>query len=96
MSAAHTGGRWRRRVVVCGRVQNVWFRASTANHAARAGAHGWVRNLPDGRVEAVFEGSREAVEAMLAFCARGPEHARVDGIEVIEEPPENLEGFRIR
>jgi acylphosphatase len=83
-------------VLLTGRVQNVWFRATTAKHAIRAGVDGWVRNLPDGRVEAVLEGTPEAVNEAIDFCSRGPELARVDRIEVIEESPEGLEGFRIR
>ncbi len=96
MSAANTEARCRRRVLVTGQVQNVWFRASTAKQAARAGVDGWVRNLADGRVEAVLEGEANAVREVVDFCARGPELARVDHIEVIEEEPEHLEGFRIR
>ncbi len=96
MSAADSTGRCRRRVLVTGRVQNVWFRASTAKAAARAGVDGWVRNLPDGRVEAVLEGTPEAVDEAIDFCSRGPELARVDHIEVIEESPEGLAGFKIR
>ena len=96
MSASESTGRCRRRVFVTGLVQDVWFRATTAKHAAQAGVDGWVRNLPDGRVEAVFEGTPEAVNQAVDFCSRGPEMARVDRIEVIEESPENLEGFRIR
>jgi len=96
MSAREPVGRCRRRVIVSGRVQNVWFRASTAKQAARVGAHGWVRNLADGRVEAVLEGSEDAVRQMIDFCSRGPELARVDRIDVHEELPENLEGFKIR
>jgi len=96
MSAAESKGRCRRRVLVSGLVQNVWFRATTAKHATRAGVDGWVRNLDDGRVEAVLEGSAEAVNETIDFCSRGPELARVDRIEVIEEEPENLAGFKIR
>ncbi|MBW2542221.1 MAG: acylphosphatase [Deltaproteobacteria bacterium] len=96
MTDAESKGRCRRHVFVTGLVQNVWFRATTAKHAVQAGADGWVRNLPDGRVEAVFEGSSEAVRKAVDFCSRGPELARVDRIEVIEENPENLEGFKIR
>jgi acylphosphatase len=57
---------------------------------------GWVRNLPDGTVEAVFEGEADAVEAMLAFCREGPRGARVDRVEVEEDEPQNLSGFEIR
>jgi acylphosphatase len=84
------------RVVVTGRVQGVYFRQSTAAEAQAAGVAGCVRNLADGRVEAVFEGSRAAVETMLGHIARGPEHARVDSVETVWETPEGAEGFAIR
>ena len=84
------------RCLVAGRVQGVFFRASAREQALRLGLTGYVRNLPDGRVEAIFEGTPEAVNETVDFCSRGPEMARVDRIEVIEESPENLEGFRIR
>ena len=96
MSAAQSTGCCRRRVLITGLVQDVWFRATTAKQAVRAGVHGWVRNLTDGRVEAVLEGDADAVGEMIDFCSRGPEMARVDRIEVVEESPENLEGFQIR
>ena len=96
MSAVESTDHCRRRVLISGLVQNVWFRAMTAKQAARAGVRGWVRNLADGRVEAVLEGSADAVNEMIDFCSRGPELARVDRIEVVEESPENLEDFRIR
>jgi acylphosphatase len=74
------------RVIVRGRVQGVAFRYATADEARRAGVAGWVRNRPDGSVEAVFEGARTAVETLLAFVRRGPRAARVDDVEVSEEP----------
>ena len=86
----------RRRVVVRGRVQGVWFRGSTEAEARAAGVAGWVRNRPDGSVEAVFEGPPEAVERLLAFCRRGPRAARVDTVEEVEEAPEGLTDFRVR
>jgi acylphosphatase len=64
--------------------------------AESTGRCGWVRNLEDGRVEAVLEGTADSVDEMIDFCSRGPEMAHVDRIEVVEESPENLEGFRIR
>jgi acylphosphatase len=85
----------RRRVRAWGSVQGVFFRATCAREAARRGVSGWVSNLPDGSVEAVFEGEASAVEAMTAWCRRGPDGARVDGVESSEEPPEGLDGFRI-
>jgi len=77
----------RRRVFVSGRVQGVFFRQSTWERARQAGVSGWVRNLPDGRVEAVFEGPARAVAAMIRFCRTGPPLARVDHVEVHDEPP---------
>ena len=91
-----TADRVRRRVVVEGRVQGVWFRAATAEQARALGLAGWVRNRPDGRVEAVFEGAPAAVDAALAFCRRGPPAARVERVEVREEAPEGLAGFAVR
>jgi acylphosphatase len=85
----------RRCVRVRGAVQGVFFRATCAQEAARRGVAGWVRNVPGGSVEAVFEGEPDAVEAMTAWCRRGPDGARVDGIEAADEPPEGLQGFRI-
>ena len=85
----------RRRVRVWGAVQGVFFRATCAREASGRGVAGWVRNLPDGSVEAVFEGEPDAVEAMTAWCRRGPDGARVDGVEAADEPSEGLEGFRI-
>lgn len=79
----------RLRVLVSGTVQGVWFRESTREEADRLGVAGWVRNLPDGRVEAAFEGPPEAVEAMAAWCQRGPPNARV---EEVERSPEEAQG----
>jgi acylphosphatase len=92
-----SGERARARLVISGRVQGVAYRQSTVDAARRAGVVGWVRNLPDGRVEAVAEGERPRVEALLAWCRRGPRLARVDGIEVAwEEPRGDLDSFDIR
>ena len=88
--------RARRRVIVRGRVQGVFFRDSTRTEAQRAGVDGWVRNRSDGSVEAVFEGAPAGVDALVGFCRRGPEWARVDEVEVVEEPCEGLRGFRVR
>jgi len=84
------------RVVVSGRVQGVWFRQSTANEAARIGVGGWVRNLPDGRVEAVFEGTPAAVSLALDYVARGPERAVVEDVQTVPETPEGASGFSVR
>jgi acylphosphatase len=86
----------RRRVLVSGRVQGVWYRQTTADTARRAGVAGWVRNLPDGRVEAVFEGEAAAVVAMIAWCSDGPPAARVDGVDVVSEHPLGATGFEVR
>ena len=83
------------RVIVRGRVQGVAFRAHTADAARRAGLAGWVRNLPDGSVEAAFEGASGAVDALLACVRRGPPAARVTGVEVFDEPPTGDERFEI-
>jgi acylphosphatase len=85
----------RRRVVVSGAVQGVFFRASCRAQADRLGVYGWVRNVDDGTVEAVFEGQAEAVQAMAAWCRRGPSGARVDRVDVLDEPPRGLTGFEI-
>lgn len=71
-----------RRVVVCGRVQGVGYRAWTEDTAILNGLDGWVRNRRDGTVEAVFAGSAEAVEGMIEACRRGPDSARVDAVDV--------------
>jgi acylphosphatase len=83
-----------RRVVVDGRVQGVFFRDTCRREAEARGVAGWVRNRSDGRVEAVFEGSSLAVEGMVAWCRQGPPSARVDALEVSEEPPTGAAGFR--
>jgi acylphosphatase len=87
--------RIRRRVVVSGRVQGVFFRGATQEAARARGVDGWVRNLPDGRLEAVFEGEATAVEALVEFCRSGPRGARVEAAEVCAEPLESLRGFAI-
>ncbi len=83
----------RRKVLVSGRVQGVFFRGTCRREALQRGLSGYVTNLPDGRVEAVFEGAPEDVDALVRWCHRGPDLARVDGVEVIEEEPEGLRGF---
>ena len=85
----------RRRVVVHGRVQGVFFRDTVRRHAVAAGVSGWVRNRADGAVEAVFEGDAQSVEALVTLCRKGPRGARVDRVDVTEEAPEGLSGFRI-
>ncbi len=86
----------RRRVVVRGDVQGVFFRDSTSEEAERTGVAGWVANRDDGSVEAVFEGSAEAVEAMIDFSREGPSSADVRDVDVSDEEPEGLSGFSAR
>lgn len=85
----------RRRVVVRGVVQGVFFRASTQRQAQRRHVAGWVTNRPDGAVEAVFEGAPDDVEAMVTWAAAGPPQARVSHLEVTEEEPEGERDFQI-
>jgi len=86
----------RKRVVISGRVQGVFFRDATRQRAQAAGVAGWVRNTPAGTVEAVFEGEPAAVEQMVEFARRGPSRAEVASIEVEDEEPEGLNGFEVR
>ena len=86
----------RRRVVVRGRVQGVFFRDSTRRQASRRGVTGWVTNRPDGSVEAVFEGEPDAVNELVSWTRHGPDRARVDDQTVTEEEPEGERGFRVR
>lgn len=86
----------RAHVFVSGRVQGVSFRATTREAARDHGVDGWVRNLADGRVEAVFEGAEDAVEAMIAFCHEGSARAVVEDVAVEYADPEGIDGFRIR
>jgi acylphosphatase len=84
-------------VIVSGRVQGVWFRGSTQRVAADAGVHGWVRNLPDRRVEAVLQGERTAVEGVIDFMRTGPPGSSVIDVVVSWRPAgERFHGFDIR
>jgi acylphosphatase len=84
-------------VFVSGKVQGVFFRSGTKNKAEELGLAGWVRNLSDGRVEAVFEGEEGKVEKMIEWCRKGPEYARVATVEVIpEQYKEEFSGFLMR
>lgn len=85
----------RRRVVVHGRVQGVFFRDTLRRHAVAHGVSGWARNRADGTLEAVFEGAPEAVEALVTTCHKGPRGARVDRVDVSDEAPAGLVGFRV-
>jgi acylphosphatase len=84
-----------RRVVVHGRVQGVFFRDSCRRQAQAAGVGGWVRNLPDGSVEALFEGPEDAVRRMLDWVQHGPPYARVERVDVAEEQPSGATDFRV-
>jgi acylphosphatase len=84
------------RVLVRGRVQGVFFRAEARARAESLDLAGSVRNLPDGAVEAVFEGDPERVESMVDWCRRGPEGASVEGVEVSSEEPTGERGFDLR
>ena len=86
----------RRRVIVHGRVQGVFFRDSTRREAEAAGVAGWAINRADGTVEAVFEGAEEQVERLVGYVRRGPRRAEVTRVDVAAEEPEGLAGFDIR
>ena len=86
----------RYRVKVSGRVQGVWFRESCRQVAARLGVAGTVGNRADGSVEVVVEGRQPAVEALVAWCREGPPSAEVTDVEVADEAPQGLVGFRVR
>jgi acylphosphatase len=86
----------RRRVVVTGDVQGVYFRDVCRTVAREQRVSGWVRNRPDGTVEAAFEGEPEAVERLVTWARQGPRTATVHGLEVYNEEPEGLLGFEIR
>lgn len=83
-------------VLVSGQVQGVGYRISTAQAAEALGVQGWVRNLPDDRVETVFEGTPDSVEEMIRWCHRGPRAAVVTEVVVTDEELENLQGFYVR
>lgn len=85
----------RRHVTVYGFVQGVGFRFAVERAARSHGVAGWVRNLPDGAVEAVFEGEPDDVEALVDLCRRGPRGADVERVDVEAESPEGLAGFRV-
>lgn len=88
--------RVRAHVLVSGRVQGVYFRATTRDRAREQGVDGWVRNLDDGRVEAAFEGPRDDVESMVEFCHEGSPAAAVESVEAEYDDLEGLDGFEVR
>jgi acylphosphatase len=84
------------RVRIHGRVQGVFFRAETRSRAESLGLAGWVRNAPDGSVEALFEGDPDRVDSMVEWCRRGPSGAHVKEVEVLEQEAGQAErGFRV-
>ncbi|MEM3881072.1 MAG: acylphosphatase [Candidatus Bathyarchaeia archaeon] len=87
----------RAHVLVSGKVQGVFFRSATKQKAEVYGVKGWVRNLADGRVEAVFEGEEDAGKAMIEFCKRGPPAAQVTNVDVSwEKPTGEFTTFKVR
>jgi len=83
-------------LVITGRVQGVWFRANTQKKAKTLDLKGWVKNLPDGRVEAVFEGEKEQIDRIIEWCKKGPSFARVDDVQIQwETPMEDFTTFTI-
>jgi len=85
----------RKRVRAHGRVQGVFFRDSVRRAAKAEGVAGWASNRPDGTVEAVFEGAEAAVDRLVELCRSGPGHADVERLDVDDEAPEGLDGFRV-
>lgn len=86
----------RKHVFIEGKVQGVFFRDSTRRKAGELGVEGWVRNLPDGRVEGLFEGSNDAVEALIAWCHEGPPTANVERVQIQEaDEGATVEGFEV-
>ncbi|GGU65666.1 acylphosphatase [Streptomyces albospinus] len=83
-------------MIVSGRVQGVFFRDTCRQNALECRVSGWVRNLPDGNVEAVFEGDEDRVAQMVDWAHQGPPAADVEKVEVRDEEPERLSGFEVR
>jgi acylphosphatase len=83
------------RLVIIGKVQGVFYRASAKNEAIKLGLKGWVKNRPDGSVEAVACGDAEAIQKFIAWCRRGPSSAKVEEVVIEEIPFENFEDFKI-
>ena len=88
--------RLRAHVWISGQVQGVNFRVYAEDEATFRKVSGWIRNTPEGRVEAIFEGDRPSVEAMIRWCHRGSPASHVRGVEVIWEPPREVRSFRVR
>ena len=96
MSARPMTDETRAHVFVSGTVQGVYYRASTREAARDRGVDGWVKNLPDGRVEAVFEGPEDAVESMVEWCHEGSPAATVEAVDIEYAEPDGVDGFEIR
>lgn len=92
----NAGDRVRRRVIAHGTVQGVFFRQRLQELATESAVAGWARNRADGSMEACFEGPEGAVERLVAWCEGGPERARVTRLDVMEEEPQGIAGFRAR
>jgi acylphosphatase len=86
----------RKRVLVSGRVQGVFYRDTCRRVASEAGVAGWASNLPDGRVEVVLEGDPDSVERVVSWCHEGTPYSIVASVEVSDENPEGASGFSIR
>lgn len=95
-NAGNSGTNHRAHVHVSGTVQGVGFRYYAQQKAKELGVSGWVENLPDGRVEAVFEGDQDRVREIVAWCESGPSGADVEDVTVEDETPEGLSGFEVR
>ena len=95
MTLAGPGPNRRKRVVIHGRVQGVFFRDTMSRRAEARGVTGWVTNRGDGTVEAALEGRRADIEALLGFCKQGPAGAQVEKVDVRDEEPEGLTDFKI-
>ena len=83
-------------VRIAGTVQMVSFRYYTKYEADLLGLNGWVKNNPDGKVEAVFEGEEDKIKKITEFCKKGPSSATIEDVKITEETPENIKGFGIR
>jgi acylphosphatase len=83
----------RKRLLVTGRVQGVFYRVTCRREAEARGVAGSAQNLPDGSVEVILEGERAMVEEMISWCRKGPAHARVEDVQIFDEPPEGNPGF---
>jgi acylphosphatase len=92
----HSDDHERAHIRVSGQVQGVFFRDSTRRKAEELGLSGWVKNLPDGKVEAVFEGPSDSVRKMVRWCEEGPQQAWVENVDTdFEDPGEDLQGFEV-